>query len=164
MTGLVGSRGILPVGDFLTRAHAALGPDAYRVLPTLLWVSSSDAALMLLCWGGTALSIALIFNVVPGATAALLWVFYLSLTVAGQVFLEFQWDMLLLETGLLACLYAPIRAAASAPHPIVRCGLWGLGFRLTFLSGITKLLSGDPTWTDWTAMTYHYQTQPIPAP
>ncbi len=92
MTGLVGSRGILPVGDFLTRAHAALGPDAYRVLPTLLWVSSSDAALLLLCWGGAALSIALVFNVVPVATAALLWVFYLSLTVAGQVFLEFQWD------------------------------------------------------------------------
>ena len=36
MTGLVGSRGILPVADFLARAHAALEADAYRVLPTLL--------------------------------------------------------------------------------------------------------------------------------
>lgn len=162
MTGLVGSRGILPVADFLTRAHAALGPDAYRVLPTLLWVSSSDAVLIVLCWGGAALSIALIFNVVPVVTASLLWVFYLSLTVAGQVFLEFQWDMLLLETGLLACLYAPLRSAAAEPNPVVRWVLWGLCFKLTFLSGITKILSRDPAWAGWTAMNYHYWTQPIP--
>ena len=31
-----------------------------------------------------------------------------------------------------------------------------------FLSGVTKLLSGDPTWRDLTAMNVHYQTQPIP--
>jgi lipase maturation factor 1 len=162
ISGLVGSRGILPVGDFLARAHTALGPDAYRVLPTLLWLSSSDAALMFLCWGGAALSMALIFNVVPVAAAAMLWVFYLSLTVAGQVFLEFQWDMLLLETGLLACFYAPLRSAASEPNPVVRWVLWGLCFKLTFLSGITKILSRDPAWAGWTAMNYHYWTQPIP--
>jgi hypothetical protein len=45
----------------------------------------------------------------------------------------------------------------------VRWVLWSLAFKLTFLSGITKLVSGDPTWADWTAMTYHYQTQPLPA-
>src|SRR4029434_3328488 len=99
-------------------------------------------------------------------------VLYLSLTVAGQLFLEFQWDALLLEMGLLACLYAPLRVALSSPlraaddpepNPIVRWVLWSLAFKLTFLSGITKILSGDPTWANWTAMTYHYQTQPIPA-
>ena len=162
MTGLVGSRGILPVADFLARAHSALGADAYRVLPTLLWVSSSDAVLVLLCWGGAALSIALIFNVVSVVTAALLWMFYLSLTVAGQVFLEFQWDMLLLEMGLLACLHAPLRSAEAEPNPVVRWVLWGLCFKLTFLSGITKILSRDPAWAGWTAMNYHYWTQPIP--
>ncbi len=38
---------------------------------------------------------------------SLAWLFYLSLTVAGQVFLQFQWDMLLLEAGLLAIFLAP---------------------------------------------------------
>ena len=164
MTGLVGSHGILPIAEFLPRARNMLGSNAYHLLPTLLWLWSSDAALTLLCWVGTVLSVVLIAGVAPVPTSALLWVLYLSLTVAGQVFLEFQWDLLLLETGLLACLYAPIRAAASEPNPIVRWVLWGLAFKLTLLSGLTKVLSGDPTWADWTAMTYHYQTQPIPAP
>ena len=164
MTGLVGSHGILPIADFLPRARNTLGPDAYHLLPTLLWLWSGDTALALFCWAGAVLSLVLIAGFAPVPTSALLWVLYLSLTVAGQVFLEFQWDLLLLETGLLACLYAPIRAAASEPNPIVRWVLWGLAFKLTFLSGITKVLSGDPTWADWTAMTYHYQTQPIPAP
>ncbi len=162
MIGLVGSRGILPVGAFLAQAHGALGADAYRVVPTLLWLSSSDAMLMFLCWGGAALSIVLIAGIAPVPTAALLWIFYLSLTVAGQVFLEFQWDILLLETGLLACLYAPLRAPSAEPTPIVRWVLWGLAFKVTFLSGATKLLSGDPTWAGWDAMIYHYWTQPIP--
>lgn len=41
--------------------------------------------------------------------------------------------------------------------------LRGLAFKLTFLSGITKLVSGDPTWRDGTALTFHYMSQPLPA-
>ena len=37
-------------------------------------------------------------------------------------------------------------------------------FRLMFLSGAVKLLSGDPTWHSLTALTVHFQTQPIPTP
>ena len=37
---------------------------------------------------------------------------YLSLSVAGQTFLEFQWDFLLTETGLLAIFRAALPAAA----------------------------------------------------
>lgn len=163
MIGLVGSRGILPIAEFFPQTRTAFGADAYRLFPTLLWLWSGDAALAFLCWGGAALSIVLIAGFAPVVTAALLWVFYLSLTVAGQAFLEFQWDMLLLETGLLACFYAPLRAAAAEPTPIVRWVLWSLAFKVTFLSGITKLLSGDPTWAGWDALTYHYWTQPLPA-
>ena len=162
MTGLVGSRGILPIGELLSRARSAYGSDAFHAFPTLLWLSSSDAMLLLLCWGGAALSLLLVCDVVPVVACPLLWVFYLSLTVAGQVFLEFQWDMLLLEAGLVACLYAPLRSPRAEPNPIVRWVLWSLAFKLTFLSGITKLASGDPTWAAWTAMTYHYWTQPLP--
>src|SRR5688500_16445102 len=31
-----------------------------------------------------------------------------------------------------------------------------------FLSGITKLLSGDPSWLELTALPLHYETQPLP--
>ena len=37
-------------------------------------------------------------------------------------------------------------------------------FRLMFLSGAVKLLSGDPTWRNLTALEYHYWTQPLPTP
>jgi len=35
-------------------------------------------------------------------------------------------------------------------------------FRLRFLSGISKLLSGDPTWSGLTALNYYFETQPLP--
>jgi hypothetical protein len=40
-------------------------------------------------------------------------------------------------------------------------GRWLL-FRLMFASGCVKLLSGDPTWHDLTALQFHYETQPLP--
>jgi hypothetical protein len=46
MRGLVGSHGILPVADHLRAARAALGGGAFRELPTLFWISASDAALL----------------------------------------------------------------------------------------------------------------------
>jgi hypothetical protein len=167
MTGLVGERGILPVGEFLDRAHDAYGTGAYRLYPTLLWFSSTDAILSLLCWSGVAASLLLFVGVAPIASALVLWALYLSLTIAGQTFLQFQWDALLLETGLLAILYAPpvwrLRAENDiAPPALVRWVLWGLAFKVTFLSGITKILSGDPTWANLTALRYHYETQPLP--
>ena len=167
ITGLVGEHGILPIGEFLTQVHARFGASAYYNWPTLVWLSPSDAWLLSLCWVGAAASLLLIVGIVPTAIGALLWLLYLSLTIAGQVFLEFQWDNLLLEAGLLAVLYAPVvwreRVHDSAEPPaIVRWAIWVLAFKLTFLSGITKILSGDPTWANWTAMSYHYETQPIP--
>jgi lipase maturation factor 1 len=167
ITGLVGERGLLPVGEFLGRARDAYGTGAYRLFPTLLWFSHTDAILSLLCWSGVAVSLLLLAGVVPIASAFVLWALYLSLTIAGQTFLQFQWDALLLETGLLAILYAPpvwwSRPGTDiAPPTVVRWVLWGLAFKVTFLSGITKLLSGDPTWANLTALRYHYETQPLP--
>jgi hypothetical protein len=168
ITGLVGEHGLLPVREFLGQIREQHGPSAYYSWPTLLWLSPSDAWLTALCWGGAVVSLLLIAGIVPAATAALLWLLYLSLTVAGQVFLEFQWDSLLLEAGLLTILYAPLSwhehlRDDAEPPAVVRWVIWFLAFKLTFLSGITKMLSGDPTWANWTALSYHYETQPIPA-
>jgi len=167
ITGLVGEHGLLPVRELLAQLHARDGASAYYIAPTLVWLSPSDAWLSSLCWGGAAASLLLIAGIAPSVTAALLWLLYLSLTVAGQLFLEFQWDSLLLETGLLAVLYAPLTWREDAhtdaePPVVVRWTIWLLTFKLTFLSGITKVLSGDPTWANWTALSYHYETQPLP--
>ena len=164
---LIGADGLLPAADYLERVHDLWGAEAYYRLPTLLWLWPSDTGLVALCWIGMALSVAAVAGVAPIATFAALWVCYLSLTIAGQDFLSFQWDVLLLETGLLAMLYspaawrAPLRSGRN-PHAAARWLVWGLAFKLTFLSGVTKLLSGDATWWSLTALRYHYETQPIP--
>ncbi|MCY4661620.1 MAG: lipase maturation factor family protein [Acidobacteria bacterium] len=167
LPGLVGSEGLLPAAAYLERVHEVQGAEAYYRLPTLLWLWPGDALLLGLCWAGIALSAGAVAGLAPIATFAALWLCYLSLTVAGQGFLSFQWDVLLLETGLLAVLYAPavgrVRLWAGAePGAAARWLVWGLAFKLTFLSGITKLLSGDETWWGLTALRYHYETQPIP--
>ncbi len=167
LEGLVGSAGLLPAADYLERAYDLWGRDAYLQLPTLLWIWPGDALLMALCWLGIALSIAAMLGMAPVAVLALLWAVYLSLTVAGQDFLFFQWDLLLLETGVLAVLYAPPGwwpplETRRPPNAAARWLVWSLAFKLTFLSGITKLLSGDETWSGLTALRYHYETQPIP--
>lgn len=168
ITGLVGTQGILPAAEFLERAHAAYGGAAYRLLPTLCWLGAGDGALRALCWSGAFLALFLVAGVAQAPVLLLLWFWYLSVSVVGQVFLWFQWDALLLETGLLAVLYAPTSLRPSlereqAPSTVMRWLVWGLLFRLMFLSGITKLASGDPTWRRLTALDYHFWTQPLPS-
>src|SRR5207237_8122414 len=104
--GLIGSDGVLPVSDFLTAVRQALGAERYYRVPTLCWLNSGDQFLAGLCAGGTLLSGMLILGLAPALVLFLLWAFYLSLTVAGQDFLGFQWAALLLETGFLAIFLA----------------------------------------------------------
>jgi hypothetical protein len=166
ITGLVGEHGIMPVGPFLEWARSVHGPGVYRLLPTVFWLDWSDLALRVVTWSGAVLSLLLILGLAPLALLLVLWVLYLSLTVVGQDFLSFQWDVLLLEAGLLAVLWAPAqwrsRRRERAPSPVARWLLVLLQFKLMFLSGLTKLLSGDPTWRHATALDYHFETQPLP--
>jgi hypothetical protein len=165
--GLIGSQGILPVADFLAAVRKATGGDGYHFAPTLCWLDSGDQFLSGLCAGGVGLSVLLIVGLAPVPVLGLLWVFYLSLTVAGQDFLGYQWDALLLETGFLAIFFAPLQlwprlGRQSPPSRLVVWLFRWLLFRLVFCSGVVKLLSGDPSWRSLTALHYHYETQPLP--
>src|SRR6266446_10583772 len=107
--GLIGSHGMSPLNQFLPAVRAQLGQDAYALLPTLCWFNSSNAFLHFLCGGGVVVSLLLMFGIAPAFLLVVLFAFYLSLTIAGQTFLNFQWDVLLLETGFLAIFLAPWR-------------------------------------------------------
>jgi uncharacterized membrane protein YphA (DoxX/SURF4 family) len=48
------------------------------------------------------------------------------------------------------------------PSELARLLLVFLLFKLMFLSGATKLLSGDPTWRSGAALDFHFETQPLP--
>jgi hypothetical protein len=163
--GLIGSRGILPIRELLDLARERVGASRYWVLPTVFWITDADGALHVVCAAGTLLSLAALLGRARALVMLGLWALYLSLAVAGEDFLSFQWDALLLEAGLLAVLLAPRgilrRHPAPAPLLIIWMYRWLL-FRLMFGSGVVKLRSGDPTWRSLTALEYHYETQPLP--
>jgi hypothetical protein len=50
----------------------------------------------------------------------------------------------------------------SDPPRLARWLLWWLFIRLMVLSGAVKLLSGDACWRNLTALTFHFETQPLP--
>lgn len=174
IVGLLGHDGVQPAQIYMAAARdwagaQHLGIDRFRVLPTLFWLTAGDAALRTVCVAGILLSLLLFAGVAPLLVAPLLWLCYLSLSVVAREFLSFQWDALLLESGLLAVFVAP----AGWTDPFTsrvdppRAGVWlfqWLLLRFMLGSGLVKLASGDPTWRSLTALTYHYETQPIPTP
>ncbi len=164
--GLVGANGVLPIAPFLEWVKSRVGVSRYWLVPTLSWISPGDAFLHVQCAAGTAAALLLLAGLVPAWSAAAAWLLYLSLSVAGQTFLEFQWDILLTEAGLLAVfLAAPTRArlrsGLDAPG-LARFVLVWLLFRLMLSSGVVKLASGDATWRGLSALRVYYETQPIP--
>jgi predicted DCC family thiol-disulfide oxidoreductase YuxK len=165
--GLIGSNGITPVREFLPAARAQLGERALSMLPTLCWFNSSDTFFHFLCGGGVILSLVLIVGIAPALSLVGLVAFYLSLTIAGQTFLSFQWDILLIEIGFLSIFLAPWRLwpKRGVDPPVSRAALFLLKvllFKLLVMSGVVKLTSGDDSWWDLTALDYHYWSQPLP--
>ena len=165
--GLVGANGVTPVNQFLTAAREQLGPRALSILPTLCWLNSGNAFLHFLCGSGVVLSLLLIFEIAPVVSLIALFVFYLSLTIAGQTFLSFQWDILLLEAGFLSIFLAPwqIWPKRGREPPVSRAAFFLLKlllFKLVVMSGVVKLTSGDDCWWNLTALDYHYWSQPLP--
>jgi hypothetical protein len=153
---LIGSRGLLPVTDFIEAARAQPGISWFD-LPTLAWWFHSDGALTAGVVLGVALSLGALFGFARRACFALSTVLYLSYVAVTRDFLSFQWDNMLIECGFLA---AFLRTDAPAPvaHLLFRLVL----FKLYFESGIAKWQSPIRDWQDGSAMTYYYETAPLP--
>ena len=164
--GLWGRGGILPISELLRVVYERLGPKGLLYMPTVFWLSSSDVALQAACAAGVLLSALVAFGAATAPLLLALWALYLSFLNPGTLFMNFQWDALLAEAGLLAALAAPWRLRLGwerwrPPAP----ALWLLRlllFRLIFSSACVKLLSGDPSWRNLSALGYHLQTQPLP--
>ena len=172
INGLIGHNAIQPTDQFMSAVvqqcnTQGIGMERYHLLPTLCWFNSSDSFLHFQCAAGIALAVLLILGIASAPCLALLWLIYLSLVTVGRDFLGFQWDNLLLEAGFLAIFFAPLQllprpSREAPPSRAVLWLLWLLLFKLMFSSGCVKLLSGDPTWRNLTALTFHYYTQPLP--
>ncbi len=156
ISGLAGEEGILPFRRVLDQNLADHGLAALLRVPTLFWFDASDVVLEGAAWTGAGLALLLLFGRWERVALILLFVLYLSLYRAGQLFMNFQWDTLLLEAGLLAVFLH------RSPTVLVLFLFHWLLFRLRFMSGVFKLASGDPSWAGFTALDHYFETQPLP--
>lgn len=169
LPGLVGPHGLLPATVTLAALKSQLGGAAYWFAPTLAWFSAQAGALQFMAIMGVLASLLAIGGILTVPCFIVMWALYLSLTVVGQDFMAFQWDNLLLEAGFLAIFLTPLRwtsryAARVQASPLVVWLFRFLLFRLCFSSGLAKLVSGDRTWRQLTALQFHFETQPLPTP
>jgi len=165
--GLIGPDGILPAAQYLVLVRRSLPAARFWFAPTLLWLSSSNAMLMAICWAGLLASIAALLNLWTRLSFFICFVCYLSFIAAASEFANYQSDGMLLEAGFLALFFSPrgVMPGLGSESPPPRASLFLLQwewFRIYFESGIVKLLSGDPEWRHFTAMDEYYQNGPLP--
>lgn len=165
---LIGSNGLLPVGDFLRRVGDALGPAAgFLRLPSIFWFGHSDGALLAAAWTGFLLSCIVAAGFANALVMAVLWCLYMSFANVGQEWYGYGWEIQLLETGFLAIFLCPLLDLRpfpkyAPPMPVIWLFRW-LIFRVMFGAGLIKL-RGDDVWHNGTALYYHFETQPLPGP
>ena len=198
LPGLYGDHGLAPASVALRQMAEAAPESGLWLAwrhPTLLWLQpvsglSVLACMELLCLlgAGLGLTLAIVPSLATKLPLALLWLVYISLyqvltnpiivilvrtliswpVQVGGTFLHFQWDILLLEAGLLAVLAAPGRCGcqhtSGSQDPVTMFLIRWLLFRMMFASGVVKLTSGCEAWWGLTAMPTHYSSQCLPSP
>ncbi|MBB65573.1 MAG: membrane protein [Waddliaceae bacterium] len=155
---LYGSQGINSIAQLLELIRKKRGKTAFPEVLSIFWWSASDRTLKITAGVGILCSALLILGIFPTCMLAILWFSYISYLSVGSPFLNFQWDILLLEVGAISFFFS-LQTPPSIPLLIV---FWFLLFRFMFSSGSVKLLSGCPKWKSGTAMHVHYLTQPLP--
>jgi lipase maturation factor 1 len=165
--GLLGPKGLLPAGEYLQNVAKYFGGSRYWYAPTLLWVDSSNRALVALCWIGMFSSLLLFLNLWPRATLLICFVLFLSFVAAAQDFSGYQSDGMLLSAGFVSMFFAPrgFRPGFGNSDGPSRASLFLLQllwFSIYFDSGLAKYFGGDPSWRDFTAMDQYYQNGPLP--
>ncbi len=165
--GLLGPDGLLPVGRYLKLVAQDMPGSRYWFAPTLLWLNSSNTALMALCWIGMIASLLLLLNLWPRGMLVICFALFLSFVTAAQDFSSYQSDGMLLSSGIVCVFFAPrgFRPGWGASEPPSRVSLFLLQliwFSIYFDSGVAKYFGGDPSWHDFTAMNEYYQNGPLP--
>ncbi|KAK3239217.1 hypothetical protein CYMTET_50838 [Cymbomonas tetramitiformis] len=142
--GLYAASGITPIRNSFDEK---LGPDwsrdfaRWRESGVLAHFASSlqldiDIVMEGTCLCGIALSVLSFAGLHSALVYWVLYLLYLSLYKAGQVFLGFQWDIFLLETGVFTALSAP-------PFPPLALGVRFFTCVRYLRNGSQQEVSGD---------------------
>ena len=166
--GLIGPNGILPANIYLNTVGQYMhGLSRFWFAPSVFWLSSTDHALMIVCWMGMVAAALLFLNICPRGMVAICFLCFLSFIGTLQDFASYQSDGMLLEAGFLCLFFAPWgwrpkwRALSPPSRACTFLLLWEW-FRIYFESGMAKMLGGDPEWRHFTAMYEYYQNGPLP--
>jgi len=166
---LIGANGLLPVGIFLKHIGEALGSTGagFVRLPSIFWFVHSDTALLTAAWIGLVLSCVVVAGYANAPLLGMLWFLYMSFVNVGQEWYGYGWEIQLLETGFLAIFLCPLLDLRPFPRrpppmPVIVLLRW-LVCRIMLGAGLIKL-RGDAVWRNWTALYYHFETQPLPGP
>jgi len=155
------SNGITPAVETMKKINQISNWKKWKKHPTVFWHSSSDLFILGVSYAGLICSMLAMFGFFPMINILICMVLYNSERIVGQPWLGLQMHATIVETDFLYLLCAPFRD--SYPFLMVFCVRF-LIWRIMLGCGACKYATGDPTWRDLTAMSYHYQTQPLPGP
>ena len=169
--GLMGSDGLSPAWEVVDDALKGKTPSPANFIATLAGshMPLVDAWLDIMCLAGMALAGLGLAGYATMLSVGSCWLLYLSLSSIGGIWLEAKWDMLLLETGFLGALWAPLwlsRSSARPPSYVVLMLLRLALFKTLIMQALSKLedkASGDD-WRALTALQTRYATDSIPTP
>ena len=171
---LIGENGLSPWTEDLIKIQNIVDQNPelnkWTIRPTLLWVQPFANHNLLFSIGSLS-ALFLAIGILPTLCASISYACYLSLMVVGEPFLSFQWDALLCETLLLSLPFLPLTKFHKLGDSFkvtwfARYLIVALLAKLMLESGIVKFTSfgtnGENAWRDFTALDYHYWTQPLP--
>ena len=171
---LIGQNGLSPWTEDLIKIENIVDQNPelnkWTIRPTLLWVQLFANHNLLFSIGSLS-ALFLTIGIFPTLCASISYACYLSLMVVGEPFLSFQWDALLCETLLLSLPFLPLTkfhklGDSFRVNLFARYLIVALLAKLMLESGIVKFTSfgtnDENAWRDFTALDYHYWTQPLP--
>ncbi|CAB3382796.1 Hypothetical predicted protein [Cloeon dipterum] len=172
--GLNGSNGICPARSQLEPSRSRTLLEQINAKPTLVWLAphlglDAEHTLELIALLGAFL--AFLGTVSQKAcilpTFFLLWSFFLSIFQVNPVFMNHQADKLLLETGVLCILLAPLTPGgikkSAFKDAIVLFMIKWLLFRLMFSTCIVKFTTkGSKLWWQLAGLDVYYEVQWLP--
>eukprot|EP01060_Flectonema_neradi_P029997 TRINITY_DN4268_c2_g1_i1.p1 TRINITY_DN4268_c2_g1~~TRINITY_DN4268_c2_g1_i1.p1 ORF type:complete len:692 (+),score=71.00 TRINITY_DN4268_c2_g1_i1:728-2803(+) len=179
--GIHGPNGIEPIDMFMERVstHYKIPPGSdgaeqgFQNFPMILWAAVKfgidfNVFMEMSLAVGTLCAMLILSGVHNCLLFTICFVVYHTILMVGQKMMTFQWDILILESGFISIFYSGLWIFKAAPSkessPTFRWVVRVLAFKLFLMTGVVKLQSGCPTWSELTALKYHFASQCIPTP
>ena len=162
--GLFGSEGLSPAWEVI---DAEPSPATFVAAAAGSTMPLVNGWLDLMCLSGIASAAVGVAGHGSNVTMFVCWLLYLSLCSVGGIWLDAKWDMLLLETGFVAFLWAPVISSPRRPPSIVGLILVRVVlFKMLLMQAVSKLEDGarGDDWRGLTALETRYATDNIPTP